>query len=121
MTIESMNRDGLDGAQRIAVERRRQVTDERHDERKDAVYRYGELAKAAACYVLLPDQRMLGLSYGMDKPTPILWPWASHWWKPEPDDRVRELEKAGALIAAEIDRILALEGRTENDLLAIHR
>jgi hypothetical protein len=27
-------------------------------------------------------------------------------WKPSPDDRFRELVKAGALIAAEIDRLL---------------
>jgi len=34
-------------------------------------------------------------------------------WKPTPDDRVRELVKAGALIAAEIDRLnyRAGEGR----------
>ena len=35
------------------------------------------------------------------------WPytWAEKWWKPSPGDRIRELEKAGALIAAEIDRL----------------
>jgi hypothetical protein len=33
------------------------------------------------------------------------------WYKPSKDDRIRELEKAGALVAAEIDRLLRLEGK----------
>lgn len=32
-----------------------------------------------------------------------IWPWDEEWWKPT--DRVRSLVKAGALIAAEIDRL----------------
>jgi hypothetical protein len=40
------------------------------------------------------------------------WPWAKEWYKPGKDDtnasRIRELTKAGALIAAEIDRLEAL-------------
>ncbi len=35
------------------------------------------------------------------------WPWGKSWWKPS-DDPIRDLEKAGALIAAEIDRRLRL-------------
>lgn len=45
-----------------------------------------------------------------DAPTadvPDNWPFEPPSWKPCPDDRVRELVKAGALIAAEIDRLLA--------------
>lgn len=37
-----------------------------------------------------------------------IWPWDKSWWKPTPDDRIRELIKAGALIAAEIDRLQRL-------------
>jgi len=37
---------------------------------------------------------------------PPIWPWEKSWWKPTPNDRVKELVKAGALIAAEIDRLL---------------
>lgn len=36
---------------------------------------------------------------------PLRWPWEAEAFKPTPDDRVRELVKAGALIAAEIDRL----------------
>ena len=44
---------------------------------------------------------------------PTLWPWALSQWKPTPDDRIRELTKAGALIAAEIDRLTELEEKTK--------
>lgn len=40
---------------------------------------------------------------------PAGWPWHPKWWKPTPDDRIRELAKAGALIAAEIDRLQRME------------
>jgi hypothetical protein len=32
------------------------------------------------------------------------WPWDDEWYKPTPKDPIRQLVKAGALIAAEIDR-----------------
>jgi hypothetical protein len=35
---------------------------------------------------------------------PSSWPWDYDWWKPS-DDPIRNLTKAGALIAAEIDRL----------------
>jgi len=38
-------------------------------------------------------------------------PWNVVWWKPTPDDRIRELAKAGALIAAEIDRLIYISGQ----------
>jgi hypothetical protein len=43
----------------------------------------------------------------------VAWPWDKGWWKPTPDNRIRELEKAGALIAAEIDRLQRMEGKEE--------
>lgn len=45
-----------------------------------------------------------------------MWPWSDEKWNPEPDNRIRELAKAGALIAAEIDRLLGLY-QTQNKLL----
>ena len=41
------------------------------------------------------------------------WPWAKKWWKPS-DDPVRNLVKAGALIAAEIDRLESLKAKPAN-------
>lgn len=83
------------GAELIAIERARQAfiegwTPEHDDEHED-----GELARAAACYADPVPWH----------PVPPRWPWERRWWKPSPEDRVRELMKAGALIAAEIDRL----------------
>jgi hypothetical protein len=82
----------------IAAERERQVTAEgwtpEHDDHHDGSH----LAQAAACYALPP----IALRRTVWE---WVWPWHEDWWKPSPDDRVRELTKAGALIAAEIDRL----------------
>jgi hypothetical protein len=82
----------MSGAELIANERQRQVDGEgwtpEHDDKHDR----GELTKAAVAYALY---------------RPGFWPWPN-----VPDmpvagdrDRVRDLVKAGALIAAEIDRL----------------
>ena len=96
------------GIELIANERLRQIgyegwTPEHDDEHTD-----GALAVAACCYAAQENQ---GLYYDGKKLRQAAlqhWPWAREWWKPTPDDRVRELVKAGALIAAEIDRLLRL-------------
>lgn len=87
------------GVDLIARERLRQVQKEGWDEDHDDTHVDGELARAAACY-LVP------LRLVKDHP-PLLWPesWDWEWWKPSPDNRIRDLEKAGALVAAEIDRL----------------
>jgi hypothetical protein len=87
----------MTGAERIAAERQRQVEREGWTPEHDDRHADEELARAAACYA---TPRLLGGSL-----PPQDWPWAVKWWKPTPDDRIRELEKAGALIAAEIDRL----------------
>lgn len=89
----------------IAEERRRQIEVEGWTPEHDSNYHYDELARAAASYAL-PEESRHGVFIG-DKPEH--WPWESKWWKPTPDDRIRELTKAGALIVAEIDRLLALK------------
>lgn len=76
----------------IAAERQRQLDAEGWTPEHDDEHQGGELATAAACY-LLPDV------------CDDWWPWAWNYWKPTPNDRMRELVKAGALIAAEIDRL----------------
>lgn len=93
----------LTGAAMITAERRRQVEAEGWTPEHDAHHTSGELATAGACYAL--PQRERTSSPGL--PYPRGWPWGVRAWKPEPGDRIRELAKAGALIAAEIDRLLA--------------
>lgn len=89
------------GADLIAAERQRQMDVEGWTPEHDDWYTRGELAKAAALYA---NEAHFGRTHShMDIP-PRDWPWASEWWKPT-GDAVRDLVKAGALIAAEIDRL----------------
>jgi len=73
-------------------------------EKSDDEWVDGELALAATSYVMPADRRVL-TDFTKDA-HPIEWPWDDEWWKPTPNDRIRELTKAGALIAAEIDRLM---------------
>lgn len=99
------------GAELIAAERQRQLDVEGYNADHDDSHDLGEIAEAAACYAT--QQRVTELREIPGSPrspahkvrVPKSWPWYAEWWKPSPDDRVRELIKAGALIAAEIDRL----------------
>lgn len=100
------------GAELIAAERQRQLDAEGWDTWHDDGHDAGELAMAAACYATPPDERDTRPVYTDDAPSstvPLAWPWDTYDWKPTPDDRKRELVKAGALIAAEIDRLQRAE------------
>ena len=95
------------GIELITEERQRQIDVEgwttEHD---DIEHANSELAIAGACYALPNSLRKL---YKDDEGfEPGFWPWDEGWWKPTPEDRVRELQKAGALITAEIDRLQRL-------------
>ena len=88
------------GAKLIAAERRRQQTMECLSAEHDAQWTNGELALAAIVYACPPRRNKWRLMLRR-----MLWPWDSGWWKPR--TRIRDLVRAGALIAAEIDRLLA--------------
>lgn len=97
------------GAEMIATERQRQIDVEGWTQQHDANHSGPWLAFAAITYATPEDERdyatydTLTGSFRL----PHSWPWGPDSWKPTPDDRVRELVKAGALIAAEIDRLTA--------------
>lgn len=92
------------GIELITEERQRQIDAEgwtpEHDDKTNT---NGELARAASCYVLAPWLKE-STQHGLTAPEKF-WPFPVRWWRPVPQDRVRELQKAGALIAAEIDRL----------------
>ena len=87
--------DPISGAAMIAAERQRQIVGEGWTPEHDDKHTMAELAYAAACYILSTS------SVNVNR----FWPrrWATKWWKPS--TRIRDLTKAGALIAAEIDRL----------------
>lgn len=99
------------GTELIATERQRQIEVEGWTAKHDSLQTDGELAKAAACYAVgIPVYREERLFTNGDTRLPHihmvnLWPWDSYWYKPK--NRLSDLVRAGALIAAEIDRILA--------------
>lgn len=98
------------GVEAIARERGRQQDSEGFDAVRDAQYVKAELSNAARSYAT----RAVYLIHLLNSPSslkasnrpPALWPWTHDWWKPS-EDPIRNLEKAGALIAAEIDRLTA--------------
>ncbi len=102
-----------DGAKLIAKERERQVDvngwtsnhDDTHDrgEMVGAAINYAELARFISVYNRTDGKRF----YHGAPPQPATWP--KDWtWKPDYADAIRNLVIAGALIAAEIDRLQRL-------------
>lgn len=92
------------GTELIAEERRRQIEVEGWTANHDDLHQSDELAMAAVCYTLpseCRDEAYPDCNTYIDR----FWPWDRKDWKPSHEDRIRELAKAGALIAAEIDRL----------------
>jgi len=92
------------GAELITDERTRQISKEGWTPEHDDGHNEGEMTEAAICYAQASQFVGRSISMGLIQDTPERWPWDHEWWKPS-QDRVRNLVKAGALIAAEIDRI----------------
>jgi hypothetical protein len=93
--------DERTGAELIAAERKRQMSEEGWTPGHDDGHAECELVCAAACY--LNEHAKIPTVHSF-----IDWPWDLRFWKPS-DDPIRNLVKAGALIAAEIDRLKRLE------------
>lgn len=85
------------GIDLIAAERERQVIEEGYTPEHDAGHAHA-LVDAARAYAHAGAVRAGS--------TPLGWPWAPEDWKPS-GDPVRNLAKAGALIAAAIDSLEA--------------
>lgn len=93
------------GAELIAAERQRQVRAEGWSASHDDSHNHGELAISAACYAAHGTDAEVSM-HGEDA-----MPWGSCDDKRRKHDRVRQLTIAGALIAAEIDRLLRLKSQ----------
>lgn len=93
----------MDGVELIKAERQRQIESEDWTPEHDDEHQTGEISRAAISYAT----RGFYQTYSNGKvviDSTLGWPWDIAWFKPSPDP-VRNLVKAGALIAAEIDRI----------------
>lgn len=93
------------GVRAIADERQRQVHSEGFSAENDADYKAGVLANAALAYlqVAAMDLAAGGRTHIATETPPACWPWHRLWWKPQ--DTRRDLVRAGALIAAQLDAI----------------
>lgn len=89
----------MSGIEKIVAERKRQIEKEGWSPEHDDQHTKGELALAALSYIWsewIPNSQILKMYF----------PWDAKWWKPK--DRISNLVRAGALIAAEIDRLQRL-------------
>ena len=97
----------MSGIDDIAAERKRQIEEEGWTPEHDDEHTSGEIAMAAIAYA---SHATVGIQCPGHKPenyqslgVPRTWPWHRGWWKPK--NPRRDLVRAGALIAAEIDRL----------------
>lgn len=91
------------GAELISEERKRQIEEEGYDEFMDSFRKPNDLTKASICYLkanLMPFGDIIED-----------FPWDSLFFTPK--DKLRNLVRAGALIAAEIDKFLKESEETE--------
>jgi hypothetical protein len=108
----------MTGAELIAAERQRQIDKEGWSPKHDDEHQDGELAVAAACYAIAEEDGYVVLSVDrkyvdaddVEDCVPLYegqdaWPWEEEDDKRRKHDRLRRLVIAGALIAAEIDRM----------------
>lgn len=94
------------GIELIASERKRQIEKEGWTPEHDSEHVCGELSDAAICYAMRGYWKTR-LSTWFD----MIWPFGIELYKPSENNRVRDLAKAGALIAAEIDRINKIKNK----------
>jgi len=88
------------GAKLILKERARQIQVKRYSLVDDIKHNGSTLINAALAYVYA-QEKDVAAKY---------WPWKESNFKPS-EDHVKNLIKAGALIAAEIDRLNAVDGK----------
>lgn len=103
----------MTGIELITAERTRQMEQEGWTAAHDDTHRLGELSEAACAYSAIASAQARGAS-AEEFPADMMisegeWPWGEEWWKPS-SDPIRNLVKAGALIAAEIDRLSRAKG-----------
>lgn len=98
------------GIELISAERKRQIEVEGWTPEHDDKHANGELADGACAYAMTNTMvDLIGDSWGHDMHLHF-WPFELNYYKKnfnedEGESRIRDLVKAGAMIAAEIDRL----------------
>jgi hypothetical protein len=98
----------------IEVERRRQIEAEGWDTAHDDRHDNGELLRAGVLYMNWDTEYAPSLR---EDGAPTGWPWDARWWKPR--DRKRNLERAGALMLAEKERLGRIPWREHSGITRV--
>ncbi len=93
----------------IKQERQRQIEKEGWTSEHDKQHSRSELAIAAACYAVEGTKASV-VRQVTSQTNYDAWPWDDQWDKRRTHSQLKRLVIAGALIAAEIDRLLRVEG-----------
>jgi len=111
LIAERYNSQPVDGIHLISLERGIQL--EKFTYTDDGNHSKGELAVAASCYAYAAAyQARFGDESMLEVDPPKEWPFEASAWRVGKTSRIT-LAKAGALIAAEIDRLMLLELSSE--------
>jgi hypothetical protein len=106
--IERERNRPMSGAELIATERQRQIDKEGWSASHDDEHEQGELMLAAVCYAASVGIQPIYVK-SCDEWDCVSftdpWPWDDEWDKRGQHNKVRSLVIAGALLAAEIDRL----------------
>lgn len=102
----------VSGVELLAVERHRQKHAKGYDDVHDAGHAPGEILSAAIAYAIFARWQVREhVGWTRAQVDEIIlenwWPWDEREWKPVEDKPIHNLVKAGALVAAEIDRLQA--------------
>ena len=105
----------LTGIELIRIERQRQIESENYTSNHDDALHDGALAIAGACYVfdIVSSYKTLDKNWS-DRYWEVrksYFPFDDRYFKPTWEDPIKQLTKAGALIAAEIDRLQRAKSR----------
>tara|TARA_B100002049_G_scaffold145952_1_gene108412 strand:+ start:5552 stop:5896 length:345 start_codon:yes stop_codon:yes gene_type:complete len=108
--LEAIEKEFGAGCAAICKERARQKEVKGYDFERDlqVYYENEELASASLAYAM----------NNTDWRREEFWPWHQEFWNPTPDNRQREFEKSGALMAAQLDVTIAKNKNDETDLHA---
>lgn len=94
----------------VSKERDRQIVEEGYSFRHDDNETTHQLSDAAIVYACTSPMRYEVMHF---------WPWDVKYFKPSKshtiDGRIKELTKSGALICAEIDRLIRLKERIKSE------
>ena len=98
--LERLSTPDLIALNLIVSERDGQIVREGWTLEHDEHHRDGDLALAAAVYAKISADEI----QGTESKCPSWWPWAKKWFKPKGFQR--NLERSGALILAELSRLI---------------